>query len=274
MLYGNDFVSIIYLRFLLKKNKAQGEEDGEEATETAAMPTTPIAKETTPSPSSQPDPAPSHPEMSTKEVPIKNSSPHRSMATHPATPTPASATSTLPVQQEAVPNSQDAVRPKLPPVERGMPEEDGEKAGPSGLNSHPSSSSSSSTPSAPFIPFSGGGQRLGGPRGGATGHPVSSSSVESPKAKKAKSSHGSSTKVSYITKELQTKKVLRSSFRIFRILSKINHFAKHREIITFLENNLNMLHLAVIVVMKMYSRCLSFHFLSTLKTFCPSWLKP
>lgn len=207
MLYGNDFVSIICWRFLLKKNKAQGEEDGRETTETAAVPTTPVAKETTPSPSSQPDPAPSHPETSTKEVPIKNSSSHGSMATHPAVPTPASAASALPAQREEAPNSQDAVRPKFPPIERGIPEEDGEKAGPSGLNSHPSSSSSStpSAPSAPFIPFSGGGQRLGGPGGGATGRPVSSSSVESPKAKKAKSSHGSSTKVSHITKELQTK---------------------------------------------------------------------
>ncbi|XP_044047319.1 tether containing UBX domain for GLUT4 [Siniperca chuatsi] len=187
------------VRFLLKKNKAQGEEDSGEVTTTAAIPTTPVAKETTPSPSSQPDSAPSHPETSTTEVPIKNSSPHRPIETHPA-PTPVSATSKLPVQQEEVPNSQDAVRPKFPPVERGIPEEDGEQAGPSGLNSHPSSSSSSAPP-APFIPFSGGGQRLGGPRGG---RPLSSSSsssslsaltavVESPKAKKAKSS-GSSTK--------------------------------------------------------------------------------
>lgn len=199
-------------RFLLKKNKTQGAEEGGEATEAAAMPTTPVAKETTPSPSPQPDPAPSHPETSTMEVPIKHSRPERPMETQPA-PTPASATSTLPVQQEEVPSSQDAVRPKLPPAERGMPEEDGEKAGPSGLNSHPSassSSSSSSAPSAPFIPFSGGGQRLGGPRGGAVGRSLSLSSsssslsamttaVESPKAKKAKPSHGSSSKVSHIT---------------------------------------------------------------------------
>ncbi|TMS23069.1 Tether containing UBX domain for GLUT4 [Larimichthys crocea] len=88
-------------------------------------------------------------------------------------------------------------------MERGMPEEDGEKAGPSGLSSDPSSSSSAA-PSVPFIPFSGGGQRLGGP-GGVAGRSLSSSSsssslsaltapVESPKAKKAKSSHGSNAK--------------------------------------------------------------------------------
>ncbi|XP_032396575.1 tether containing UBX domain for GLUT4 [Etheostoma spectabile] len=193
------------IRFLLKTNKAQGEEDVREATETAAMPTTPVAKETTPSPSSQPDAAPSHPEMSTREVPTKNISPQRPIEAHPA-PTPASAaSSTLPAQQEEVPTSLPTVRSKIPPIERGRPEEDGEEAGPSGLNSHQSSSSSSSAPSAPFIPFSGGGQRLGGPQGGAGGRSLSSSAsssslpaltaaVESPKAKKAKSNHGSSTK--------------------------------------------------------------------------------
>ncbi|XP_044202063.1 tether containing UBX domain for GLUT4 [Thunnus albacares] len=190
------------VRFLLKKNKAPGEEDGGEAIETAAVPTTPVAKESTPSPPSQPDPAPSHPDTSAPKVPTEYSIPAKPMETQPA-PTPPPATSTLPVQQEEVPKPQDAVRPKAPPVRRGMPEEDGEEAGPSGLNSHPSSSSSA--PSAPFIPFSGGGQRLGGPAGGAVGRTLSSSSsssslsavtaaVESPKAKKAKSSYGSGNK--------------------------------------------------------------------------------
>lgn len=177
------------LRFLLKKDKIPGEDD---ETETAATPTSPVAMETTPSPPSQSDPAPSFPEMSTADVPIKNVIPDRPIDTQPA---PA------PVQREAAPNSQDAVRPKVPPTGRRTPEEDGERAGPSGLNCHPSSSSSSA-PSAPFIPFSGGGQRLGGPGGGALGHSLSSSSssslstaaVESPKAKKAKSSHSSHTK--------------------------------------------------------------------------------
>ncbi|XP_075946638.1 tether containing UBX domain for GLUT4 isoform X1 [Anarhichas minor] len=218
------------VRFLLKKNKAPGQEDGEEATETAAVPTAPFAKETTPSPPPQPDPAPS-----TTDVTNNNSGPHRQIEAHvdpspahvdpspahvdpspahvdpsPAhvDPSPAPATcSKLPVQQEEVANSQDAVRPKSPPVGRGTPEEDGEEAGPSGLSSHPSSSSSSvpSVPAAPFVPFSGGGQRLGGPRGSAVVRSLSSSlsssslsaptaAAESPKAKKAKSSHGSSTK--------------------------------------------------------------------------------
>ncbi|XP_040892314.1 tether containing UBX domain for GLUT4 isoform X2 [Toxotes jaculatrix] len=191
------------VRFLIKKNKTPGGEDDGEATETTAVPTTHVAKETTPSSSSQHDPAPSHPETSRTDVPVKNSTSDRPMETLPA-PAPVSATSTLPVQQEDVLKPQEAVRPKVPPVERGAPEEDGEKAGPSGLSSHPSSSSSSSsssTPSAPFIPFSGGGQRLGGPEGGAVGRSLSSSSslsaltatVESPKAKKAKSSYGDST---------------------------------------------------------------------------------
>ncbi|XP_022611304.1 tether containing UBX domain for GLUT4 [Seriola dumerili] len=190
------------VRFLLKKNKTPGEEDGRQATETAVMPTTPVAKETRPSSSFKPDPAPSHPETTT-DMPVINSSPDRPVETLPA-PSPASATSTLPhtlVQQEEVLNPQDAVRPKVPHVERGAPEEDGEEAGPSGLSSH-QSSSSSSAPSAPFIPFSGGGQRLGGPRGGVVERSLSSSSslsaltasVESPKAKKAKSSHGANTK--------------------------------------------------------------------------------
>lgn len=173
------------------------------------MPTTNVAKETTFIPPSQPNPAPSPPETSITEVPSKNSNPHRPMETDPVPPS-APSKSTLPVQAEEVPNSQDAVRPKLTPVERGTSEEDGEKPGPSGLNSHPSMSSSSAAPSAAFIPFSGGGQRLGGPQGGAAGRSLASSSsssslsaltaaVESPKAKKAKSSHGFSTKVSCIT---------------------------------------------------------------------------
>ncbi|XP_008278495.1 tether containing UBX domain for GLUT4 [Stegastes partitus] len=184
------------VRYLLKKDKTPGEED---ETETAAMPTTPVAKETTPSLLPQPDPAPSLPEASSTTVPIKNSSPDSPMETVPA-PIPVMATATPPVQQADVPNSQDAVRPKVPPTGRQTPEADREEAGPSGLNCQPSSSSA---PLAPFIPFSGGGQRLGGP-GGAGGRSLSSSSssslsaltaaVESPKAKKAKSSHSSSSK--------------------------------------------------------------------------------
>ncbi|XP_068448714.1 tether containing UBX domain for GLUT4 isoform X2 [Clinocottus analis] len=194
------------VRFLLKKVKAQGQEDSEEATEEAAVPTRPVAKETTPSPSSQPGPSPSHPETTTTDATNKKSDPQREVKAHIA-PTPAPAPcSKPPVQQEEVPKSQDAVRPKTPPVGSGTPQEDGEVAGPSGLNSQSSSSSSSSSssaaPSAPFIPFSGGGQRLGGPRGNAAGRSAPITSVESPKAKKAKSSPGSSTKRQPTTDQL------------------------------------------------------------------------
>ncbi|KAM4583804.1 tether containing UBX domain for GLUT4 [Odontesthes bonariensis] len=180
------------VRLLLKKDKTPGEED-----ETEAMSIPPVAKETIPSQSPEPDPAPSFPEMSTTAVPSKDSSPPQPVKTVPE-PTPATATSTVPVRREDAPNSQDAVRPKVPPAGCQTPVEDGEKAGPSELNCHPSSSSSSA-PSACFIPFSGGGQRLGGP-GGVLSSSSSSflsalgATVESPKAKKAKSSHGSSTK--------------------------------------------------------------------------------
>uniref|UniRef100_A0A3Q2Y566 ASPSCR1 tether for SLC2A4, UBX domain containing n=1 Tax=Hippocampus comes TaxID=109280 RepID=A0A3Q2Y566_HIPCM len=118
--------------------------------------------------------------------------------------TPVSSTRTLRVQQEKI---RDTNQPKAPLEVRQMLEDCGEEAGPSGVNSHSSSSSSSSCtsgPVVPFIPFTGGGQRLGGPNGSAFGHVLSSSlsssslsasAVESPKAKKAKPSHHSATKV-------------------------------------------------------------------------------
>uniref|UniRef100_A0A3Q3WMK5 TUG ubiquitin-like domain-containing protein n=1 Tax=Mola mola TaxID=94237 RepID=A0A3Q3WMK5_MOLML len=93
--------------------------------------------------------------------------------------------------REPVETDTMAYQPKVESSER--PEDDGEKAGPSGLNAHPVSSSPTA-PSAPFIPFSGGGQRLGGPVAGAGGRSLSSSAssslsaltaaIESPKAKK------------------------------------------------------------------------------------------
>ncbi|XP_026216258.1 tether containing UBX domain for GLUT4 [Anabas testudineus] len=186
------------VRFLLKKDKSPGEADGGEVIETVAMPATPVAKETTPKSSSLPDPAPPCPETSPTDVPIKGSGHDWPMETL-RMPTPVSSTSSFPVQLEEVPSPQTSVRPKIPPVGREMPEEDGEEAGPSGLNSQ-DSSSASSAPSAPFIPFSGGGQRLGGLDAGAVAHSLSSSlspltaAVESPKAKKAKPSYNSSAK--------------------------------------------------------------------------------
>lgn len=177
------------VRFLLKKNKTQEEEESMDTSQATVTPTPPVAKETTP----HPDAALAHPE--TAELPIKNSVPERPVETQP---TPTSATSTLPVQQEVAKNLQDAVRPKVPTADREMSQGDGEKPGPSGVNSH----SSFVAPSAPFTPFSGGGQRLGGPQAGPGGRSLSSSSssssltaaVESPKAKKAKAGHSSSAK--------------------------------------------------------------------------------
>ncbi|XP_076001897.1 tether containing UBX domain for GLUT4 [Genypterus blacodes] len=169
------------VRFLVKKSKTEGEEDAAEAMEITTTPKTHTAKESMANPSSQPDVTPSKPVASTTEVP------HRPIEKPPAS-VPATSTSTLAVKQEEAPKTQDVVRPKAPPTGTGSPEEDGEKAGPSGL------SASSSPPSAPFIPFSGGGQRLGSPGAVVAGRSPSASAlsglaVESPKAKKAKSSH-------------------------------------------------------------------------------------
>ncbi|XP_041839110.1 tether containing UBX domain for GLUT4 [Melanotaenia boesemani] len=173
------------VRFLLKKDKTSGEEN-----EAAAMPIIPVAKEIMP--------GPSFPEMSTTTVPVKSLSPHQPMET--LSGSTAATTTAIPAQQEDVPDTQDAVRPKGPPTGSQTPVEDEQEAGPSKLQSHPSSSAS--TP--PFIPFSGGGQRLGGEGGGTGGRSLSSSSssslsglsitVDSPKAKKAKPSLSSSTK--------------------------------------------------------------------------------
>lgn len=154
-------------RFLLKKNKGEGEEDGWNADGTTAVPTPPVTSE---SPSS-----PSHLEGAAAQVPAAHTSP-ASPTESVAAPAPASGTNPL-------------------PVGRGL-DRDGEGAGPSGLSWHPSASSSA----ASFTPFSGGGQRLGGGRTLSSASSASSLSAlpstgASPKAKKAKSSHGSSTKV-------------------------------------------------------------------------------
>ncbi|XP_061578473.1 tether containing UBX domain for GLUT4 [Cololabis saira] len=181
------------VRFLLKKDKSP-----EEYEDSVAAPITPVAKESIPSSPPPPDPAPLFPEISTIPVPIKNLRPDEPEEATPA-PSPATITSSIPVQQEDITKTQNAVRPKIPPTGSHVAVEDEDGAGPSGLNCHPSTSASS-PPSAPFIPFSGGGQRLGGPGVGTGGHSLTSSSslsaamVESPRAKKAKSSHGSSDK--------------------------------------------------------------------------------
>lgn len=188
------------LRFLLK-SKAQKKEDKNEVIKTAATPPT---NETTCSPPSQPEALLSMP-ASTAEVPVQNPSSQDQLEKQ--LPPCTSATSTLPDQQEEVSTSRCEVEQSSLSVVSGK--EDGEKAGPSGLNA-PSTSSFSATCTSTFIPFSGGGQRLGGPRTGEVGRsPASpltlpsqsapSAAVDSPKAKKAKSSHSSSAQVSAIT---------------------------------------------------------------------------
>lgn len=195
------------LRFLIK-SKTQNNEDETEVTKAAATPTTPPANETTCSPPPQPDALPSMP-AATAEVPLQNPSPRGSLDTR--VPPGVSATSSLPDQQEDAWTSQSQVEQTSPSVVSGT--EDGEKAGPSGLSA-PLTSSFSATCASTFIPFSGGGQRLGGPRAGEVGRPPASSvplssqsarnaAVDSPKAKKAKSSLGSSSKVSAVRLEKQ-----------------------------------------------------------------------
>lgn len=185
-----------FLRFLLK-SKAQEMEN--ESSETAA--TTPVDE--TCSPPSRPDALLSMP-TSTAEVPVPNPSTRDHLEQQ--CPPCVSATSTLPDQQEEASTPQSQVQQSPPSAVSGR--EDGEEAGPSGLNTPPTSSSSATCTST-FIPFSGGGQRLGGPRTGDAGHipaspltlpsqPAPSAAVDSPKAKKAKSSHSSSTQVSAI----------------------------------------------------------------------------
>ncbi|XP_028314234.1 tether containing UBX domain for GLUT4 [Gouania willdenowi] len=182
------------IRFLFKKEKTPEEEEEkvEDLTETAPLPTPPVAKETTTTTSSQSDP--SHSETSTIEV--QSLSLDATMETS-QTPTCVTAKNKLPVQHDCDPSPQNAVRPKIKSAKLETSGEDGEQAGPSGLNCHPSSTA----PSPPFIPFSGGGQRLGGPEGGQAAGGSSSPSlstlsaaVESPKAKKAKSSCSSNSK--------------------------------------------------------------------------------
>lgn len=142
---------------------------------------------------------------STAEVPVQNPSSQDQLEKQ--LPPCISATSTLPDQQEEVSPSPCEVEQSSLSVVGGK--EDGEKAGPSGLNT-PSTSSFSATSTSPFIPFTGGGQRLGGPRTGDVGRfqassltlpsqSAASAAVDSPKAKKAKSSHSSSTQVSAVT---------------------------------------------------------------------------
>ncbi|XP_056136346.1 tether containing UBX domain for GLUT4 isoform X2 [Lampris incognitus] len=200
------------LRFLLKKNKTPEEEDGGQPIKTAAMQTTPIANERMPSPSLHSDLAPSEPEPLPLERVTTNSNPNSPKETSPPSAlasATSSANNTVPVQQEGVSSRQNDVGAKGRSIGQKPQEEDGEKAGPSGLKStYPPSSLS--PPSVSFIPFSGGGQRLGGPGGEEEGRSLASTSSSfsavavaggSPKAKKAKPSHYYNAKRQVITSQ-------------------------------------------------------------------------
>uniref|UniRef100_A0A3B3V3I0 ASPSCR1 tether for SLC2A4, UBX domain containing n=1 Tax=Poecilia latipinna TaxID=48699 RepID=A0A3B3V3I0_9TELE len=116
-------------------------------------------------------------------------------AAAPSTPVAMEAAPSESPQPDPAPSIPVASAEVVPTIQRAV--EDGEEAGPSGLNSLPAASA----PAAAFIPFSGGGQRLGG-LAGEMGHSLSSSSslaaltptVQSPKAKKAKSNHSTKCK--------------------------------------------------------------------------------
>nr|XP_061791885.1 tether containing UBX domain for GLUT4-like [Nerophis lumbriciformis] len=172
------------VRFLLKQHKSP-----EDCTATTLqMP--PAVSEFPQSSASQPYLNASHSETSVSHQTSKNSKPTHVINTQPAL-TPVSSPSKAPVQKKSVKKFQDKIEPKATPVVR-MPEASVEEAGPSGLNSQPSTSSFD--PIVPFIPFSGGGQRLGSSGGSAHSSPLfssSSSAIESPKAKKAKPSTSS-----------------------------------------------------------------------------------
>lgn len=183
------------------------EDDSTELAERADVPTAPAAIEAAvlqpaaAPPATPPAPAaPSHPETLTSAVPSQIPSPQQPMDTDTAT-SPSSATESPAISETSIQNSQNALRSTASVFDREKLEDDGERAGPSGQTSS-SSSSAAAAYSAPFVAFSGGGQRLGGPAGAAMGRSQSSSlsalttAVESPKAKKAKSSYGTSVKVS------------------------------------------------------------------------------
>uniref|UniRef100_A0A8C6TPZ7 ASPSCR1 tether for SLC2A4, UBX domain containing n=1 Tax=Neogobius melanostomus TaxID=47308 RepID=A0A8C6TPZ7_9GOBI len=174
------------VRFLIKKNKSQDEQNGQEA----VVPTAPFTVDNTPSPAPQPETAPSPPETVTPNVPTSSAdrTPETSRTSNTEDAKTISPSSSVPEHKDKAVNSQDAVRPKEPLVPTW--EEP----------SCSSAASSSSAPSAPFIPFSGGGQRLGGPGGTLSVRPSllgQSSVVESPKAKKSKSSPSSSTETTH-----------------------------------------------------------------------------
>ncbi|CAL1601907.1 unnamed protein product [Knipowitschia caucasica] len=177
------------VRFLIKRAQAQnGEKVDEKVVEPAAVAPESVAVDNTLCPVRPervtPDVAPSSTDKSTAHSPMaKSPTANFPSAVTPTTNSPAlktedstHSTCSIPEQQDKAENPQDALRLKESESE---------------TTEVPCCSSSLSTPPAPFIPFSGGGQRLGGPGVVSSVRPslFGPASVDSPKAKKPKSSN-------------------------------------------------------------------------------------
>ncbi|KAK7930234.1 hypothetical protein WMY93_006629 [Mugilogobius chulae] len=179
------------VRFLIKGNKTNEELNGDKIAEPAVMTHAPVEVDKTPCRAPQTDTDPQQPQMVTPDVPTSVKNRPEEILSTANTDDATSQTSSISEQQDKNVNSQDAVRPKEPLVQ--TPE-------------LPCCSSSTTTNalSTPFIPFSGGGQRLGSPTGAASVRPSlvgQGSVVESPKAKKPKSSHNLTNKPTVCHKE-------------------------------------------------------------------------
>ncbi|KAJ0033273.1 hypothetical protein NQD34_000380 [Periophthalmus magnuspinnatus] len=178
------------VRFLIKRNKMHEEQNGEKPIEPTSVAPAPV--ENIPHPVSRLDPAPLQPERLTPDEPSSSTDRPKPIPPTANTDDATCPTSSVPEQQDKGMNSQDAVRPKEPLVPMS------EVPCCSSSTHAPSAPSALPTLSAPFIPFSGGGQRLSGPGGAASVQPSwvgQGCVVESPKAKKPKSSHKSNSKV-------------------------------------------------------------------------------
>ncbi|XP_055081431.1 tether containing UBX domain for GLUT4 [Periophthalmus magnuspinnatus] len=177
------------VRFLIKRNKMHEEQNGEKPIEPTSVAPAPV--ENIPHPVSRLDPAPLQPERLTPDEPSSSTDRPKPIPPTANTDDATCPTSSVPEQQDKGMNSQDAVRPKEPLVPMS------EVPCCSSSTHALSAPSALPTLSAPFIPFFGGGQRLGGPGGAASVQPSwvgQGCVVESPKAKKPKSSHKSNSK--------------------------------------------------------------------------------
>ncbi|XP_072318872.1 tether containing UBX domain for GLUT4 [Eucyclogobius newberryi] len=172
------------VRFLIKKSKTHEEQSDEKSVVPAATAPVSVAVDNTPCPALLSDTDPPQPETVTPDAPISSTDRPKANSPTQHTDDATRPTSSIYEQHNKDMNSQNAVRPK-------------ESLVPSSEVPCCSSSTATYVPPAPFIPFSGDGQRLGSPSGAASVRPSllgQSSVVESPKAKKPKSSLNSANK--------------------------------------------------------------------------------